>query len=181
MPALSVIVLLAHTVLPADATADEQFEQLVVRYMDEFPALSPVSSTALGDHRFDSQLDDVDDNARQRELNFCRKYLEQLRQIDPSDLARANQVDHALLEYKLKAALWQLEALKEWAWNPLTYTELCGSAIYNLMARDFAPLPKRLSHVADRLEQFPRLYRQIRATLIPEQVPKIHAETALNT
>jgi uncharacterized protein (DUF885 family) len=183
MSILSVMVMLTQTtlpaVLPADATADEQFEQLVIRYMDEFPALSPVSSTALGDHRFDSQLDEVGEDAKQREVNFCRKVLEQLGRIDLSELTRSNQVDHALLEYELQATLWRLETLEAWAWNPVTYTGLCGSAIYNLMAREFAPLPKRLSHVADRLEQFPRLYRQIRATLIPERVPKIHAETAI--
>jgi uncharacterized protein (DUF885 family) len=33
--------------------------------------------------------------------------------------------------------------------------------------------------VAQRLEQFPRLYRQIRATLQLERVPRIHAETAI--
>ena len=47
------------------------------------------------------------------------------------------------------------------------------------MARDFAPLEKRLGHVADRLAQFPRLFRQIRNTLDPKRVPKVHAETAV--
>jgi hypothetical protein len=61
----------------------------------------------------------------------------------------------------------------------LTYTSLSGGAIYGLMAREFAPLEKRLGHVADRLEQFPRLFGQIRATLVSERVPKIHAETAV--
>jgi hypothetical protein len=36
-----------------------------------------------------------------------------------------------------------------------------------------------LEHVADRLEQFPRLFRQIRDTLDPQRVPKVHAETAV--
>jgi uncharacterized protein (DUF885 family) len=56
---------------------------------------------------------------------------------------------------------------------------LSGGAIYSLMARDFAPLQNRLQHVADRLEQFPRLFRQIRSTLDPKRVPQIHAETAI--
>jgi uncharacterized protein (DUF885 family) len=183
MSMLHVIMVLTQTVLPGnlpvEAAADEQFEQLAHRYLDEFPAFSPVSSTALGDHRFDSQLDDVGSPAKQREVNFCRQYLQQLERIEPSELSRPNQVDRALLEFELRSTLWHLETLESWAWNPLVYTELCGSAIYNLMARDFAPLPKRLGHVADRLEQFPRLYRQIRATLIPERVPEIHAETAV--
>jgi uncharacterized protein (DUF885 family) len=170
---------LMPALLPAADTADQQFEQLAAAYMDEFPSLSPVASTALGDHRFDSQLDEVSPAERERACEFWRKYLAALQQIDPAQLSRPNQVDHALLEYELKASLWTQEILQPWAWDPLTYTGLCGSAIYSLLARDFASLEQRLGHVADRLEQFPRLYRQIRETLDPARVPKIHAETAV--
>lgn len=170
---------LSPALLPAADTADQRFEQLAAAYMDEFPALSPVAATALGDHRFDSQLDDVSPAARQRAREFHHKYLEALKDIDPAQLSRPNQVDHALLAYELKGSLWTQEVLQPWAWDPLTYTGLCGSAIYSLMARDFAPLEQRLGHVADRLEQFPRLYRQVRETLQPLRVPQIHAETAV--
>jgi hypothetical protein len=61
----------------------------------------------------------------------------------------------------------------------LAYTGLSGGAIYSLMARDFAPLATRLGHVTERLEQFPRLFGQIRETLDPKRVPQIHAETAV--
>jgi len=165
--------------MSAGASPDQQFEQLATHYLDEFPALSPVSATALGDHRFDSKLDMVTVEARAQKQVFYRKYLEQLRKIKPAQLCRANQVDYALLEHDLEGSLWRLETLQEWAWNPLVYTRLSGGAIYNLMARDFAPLTIRLEHAADRLEQFPRLFRQIRATLDPTRVPQIHAETAV--
>ena len=79
----------------------------------------------------------------------------------------------------LATTLWRLETLQEWAWNPLVYTELTGGSIYGLMAREFAPRPQRLAHVADRLEQFPRLLEQVRKTLVPKRVPPIHAETAV--
>jgi uncharacterized protein (DUF885 family) len=183
MSLLLLVTILTQTALqatpPNAPAADQQFEQLVAAYMDEFPALSPVASTALGDHRFDSRLDEVSEEARQQKRDFYLKYLEQLGRIDPTRLSRANQVDHALLEHELKGSLWSQETLQQWAWNPLSYTDLCGSAIYNLMARGFAPLEKRLRHVADRLERFPSLYRQVRETLVPDRVPKIHAETAV--
>lgn len=179
MLTLPLLMVLIQNTGVATTSADQQFEQLAVRYVDEFPALSPVSATGLGDHRFDSQLNEVSEEARARQGAFCRKYLEQLRKIDRAKLSRANQVDYALLEHDLEGSLWRLETLQEWAWNPLAYTGLSGSAVYGLMARDFAPLEKRLGHVADRLEQFPRLFRQIRETLDPRRVPKIHAETAV--
>ena len=95
------------------ASLDQQFEQLAAHYLDEFPTLSPVSATALGDHRFDSELDMVSVEARAQKQAFYRKYLEQLRKIKPTQLCRANQVDYALLEHDLEGSLWRLVTLKE--------------------------------------------------------------------
>jgi uncharacterized protein (DUF885 family) len=162
------------------ATADDQaFHRLAEEFVNEFPALNPVGATALGDHRFDSRLNEVSPEARAEKRDFYRRYLKRLKEIAPDRLSRANQVDYVLLKHELEGDLWSLDVLQEWAWNPLVYTRLPGSAIYNLMAREFAPLPERLQHVTERLEQFPRLFPQIRATLEPARVPKIHAETAI--
>jgi uncharacterized protein (DUF885 family) len=183
MTVLPILAVLAQTAGAAAASAsepaDRQFEQLAASYVDEFPAFAPVSATTLGDHRFDSQLDEVSGKARARWGDFCRANLKRLGEIDAGQLSRSNQVDYALLEHELRAEVWRSESLQEWAWNPLTYTQMAGGAVYGLMARDFAPIGTRLGHVADRLEQFPRLFRQIRATLDPPRVPKIHAETAV--
>ena len=176
---LGLVVALATVAVAAPPSADQQFEQLSERYLDEFPALSPVSATLLGDHRFDGKLAEVGEQARRQEAAFYRRYLDELSRIQSDQLSRANQVDATLLEHQLRADLWQLEELRQWAWNPLVYIRLTGSAIYGLMARDFAPLRQRLNSAAMRLEQFPRLLRQIRQELKPSSVPKIHAETAV--
>lgn len=162
-----------------DPAMDKVFDELGKRYVNQFPELSPVAATLLGDHRFDGRLDEISPAARARSAGFNRQFLAELKKIPAGKLSRAHQVDHALLEHSLRGDLWRLEHLEEWAWNPLVYTELAGSAVYGLMARDFAPLPERLEHVADRLEQFPRLLEQVRATLDPKRVPAVHAETAV--
>lgn len=170
---------LASLCAVAPTPADHQFEQLAAQYVDQFPALSPVGATQLGDHRFDSELNEVSESARKKAVEFYRGVLARLQAIDARQLSRPHQVDHALLEHELRAQLWQIETSQEWAWNPLIYTELAGGAIYGLMAREFAPLTTRLGHVADRLTKFPRMFQQIRGTLDPQRVPKIHAETAI--
>jgi len=159
---------------------DQRFEELGREYLDQFTTLSPVSATFLGDHRFDGDLDHVSEEAREKELQLLEESLSELRSIDRGSLSRANQVDALLLENKLREDLWRLQVLQEWAWNPILYTGLSGGALYSLLARDYAPLEERLVHVADRLEQFPRLFEEIRSTLAPERVPQIHAETAVN-
>jgi uncharacterized protein (DUF885 family) len=166
--------------MPNGLRADDQaFDELAKAYIDEFPALHPVSATQLGDHRFDGQLDEVSDDDRQREIAFCRRYLERLTEIPRDTLSRDRQVDAELLAHSLRATRWHLEKLQEWAWNPLAYTALTGDAVYGLVAREFAPAADRLQNVTRRLRQFPRVLGQVRDTLQPDRVPKIHAETAI--
>ena len=158
---------------------DQRFEALAKRYLDESPALYPVSATRLGDHRFDDRLDQISEQARQRQAVFARKYLAELAGIRREELSPANQVDWELLEHELSSTLFDLEVLREWEWNPLSYTQLAGNAVYGMMARDFAPLPERLVKLTSRLEQFPRLLGQVRATLLAAKVPAVHAGTAV--
>jgi len=170
---------MTRSTIQAQDSMDRRFESLGHRYLEGFTALSPVSATLEGDHRYDGRLDQVGAEARAEKGRFLRRFLGELEAITPAELSRANQVDYALLDHHLRASLWRQDVLQEWAWNPLVYTGLAGNAIYGLLARDFAPLEDRLSCVADRLEQFPRLLAQIRSTLQPARVPKIHAETAV--
>jgi len=171
---------MARSTLLAQGSMDRRFESLGNRYTEEFTALSPVSATLEGDHRYDGRLDQIGAEARAEKDRFLRRFLDELEAISPAELSRANQVDYALLEHHLRASLWHQNVLQEWAWNPLVYTGLAGNAIYGLLARDFAPLEERLPYVADRLEQFPRLLAQVRSTLQSVRVPKIHAETAVS-
>lgn len=164
---------------PAETAADKAFAVLTQRYLREFPKSSPVGATGLGDHRFDGELDEITPEARERQARFNEEVLAELGRISRSELSRANQVDATLLEHEVRFAIWGIRVLKEWSWNPLRYTELAGSAVYSLMAREFAPVEKRLENAASRLEQFPRFLREVRSTLVADRVPRIHAETAV--
>ncbi len=161
------------------SAADLAFERVAARFLGELVPLTPVFATELGDHRFDAQLDDIGPTARGERRSLARDLLAQLASIDTRQLSRANQVDLQLLEHRLEYTLWQIDELEEWRWNPLLYTDLAGSGIYLLMARDFAPLPVRLEAAAARLEELPRLLAQVRATLDPARVPRVYAETAV--
>ena len=158
---------------------DMSFEAISKRYLDEMMALTPVNATALGDHRFDDQLDDASAAGYQRRNLLAHELLAEVQALDAGQLSRPNQVDARLLENELEYQIWRVEQLSEWRWNPLLYTELAGNSIYGLLSRNFAPLPDRLRHVGARLAQLPRFLEQVRASLIPERVPEIHAETAI--
>lgn len=161
----------------SQSSADRAFARLSRRWLDRSMRLSPVAATSIGDHRFDAQIDDVSADGRAISLSFARNTLDRLTGIDTSRLSRANQVDAALLRNALEAQIWQGESLQSWAWNPLTYQSLAGGALYSLMAREFAPLPRRLASATERLEKLPRLLAQARGELQPSRVPAPHAET----
>jgi uncharacterized protein (DUF885 family) len=164
---------------PPPPTPDQAFEQLARRYLDEFPQLSPVDATGLGDHRFDDRIDDVSVAGWKAQLDFSERYLAALQPMDRSRLTRANQVDALLLTHELEYLRWKLATLEEWRWNPLIYTELAGDALYDLIARDFAPEPERLQKLGKRLDELPRFLSQVRESLVPARVSKVHAETAV--
>lgn len=163
----------------AQSAADRAFENLAHEYLSDLTNFSPVAATQIGDHGADHKLDQADAAARLETERLYTEYADALAAIDRSELSRANQVDAELLEHQVESGLWSLKVLREWAWNPLVAINTAGSAIYGLVARDFAPVQTRLGNVASRLEQFPRFFRQARESLEPARVPKIHAETAI--
>lgn len=180
---LAIASLATLSFLAADAfaasAADRAFEALADQYLNERIEFSPVAATAIGDHRADDRLDEVDAAARQRERKAFHGYRDALAAIDPHELSRANQIDAEILRNDIESTLFGLDTVEEWAWNPLIYVNLSGGSVYGLLARDFAPLEQRLDHAAARLEQLPRFLAQARTALQPERVPKIHAETAM--
>ncbi|WP_115047194.1 DUF885 domain-containing protein [Xanthomonas arboricola] len=158
-------------------TPDARFAALSKRALDTWMQLSPVTATQTGDHRFDTQIDDLSSAGRQRSLDAGKQLLADLDAIAVARLSRENQVDAAILRNQLQSEIWNTEVLQSWAWDPQVYNGLAGSALYGLMAREFAPLPERLTSATQRMEKIPGIFAQARANLDPARVPKIHAET----
>jgi uncharacterized protein (DUF885 family) len=163
----------------AETPTDVAFQNLTDEYISDLTNFSPVFATTIGDHSADGELDNVDAAARKEILSLYGEYKAALEVLDRNELSRANQVDAELLLHEIESSIWSIEKLQEWAWNPLYYVDRSGSAIYGLMAREFAPLEERLLAVASRLEQMPRFLDQARGSIEANRVPKIHAETAI--
>ena len=160
-----------------ESEQDRAFAALSARFLDEGLALSPVSATQVGDHRFDAELDDLSADGRQKAADWTRGMLAELDAIDAGTLSRENQVDALIMRNSLEGSLWDLETMQGWAWDPQAYSGLAGGAIYSLMAREFAPMPERLNSAAARMEKIPALLAQARENLDPARVPRTHAET----
>ncbi|WWW37058.1 DUF885 domain-containing protein [Stenotrophomonas rhizophila] len=160
-----------------DAAVDAAFADLSKRALDTWMQLSPISATQIGDHRYDAEIDDLSAAGQQKMLTAYKGLVADLDRIDVSKLSRENQVDAAILRNQLQSEIWSAEVLQSSKWDPQIYNGVAGSAIYGLMAREFAPLPERLKSATSRMEKLPQIFARARENLDPARVPKIHAET----
>jgi uncharacterized protein (DUF885 family) len=156
-------------------SADQRFESLAKKYIEQFLAANPETATQLGDHRFDNRLDDYSRAAVERDRAFNQKYLKALDGIVVGRLSAANSVDYRILRNRLEYNIFRIDELREYETNPLRYN--IGGAIYDLIARDFAPLKNRLRNVAQRLKAIPPVIADAKANL--KNPPRVFTETAI--
>jgi len=155
------------------ATAD--FHALAGAVLDELLERHPEWATILGDHRFDDRLADLGPTGADEELAWASRRLADLDAVDTDALEAPERVDAALLHNQLLDRTFALEELRETSWDPLVANP--GTAIYTLLARDFAPLGDRLRSAAGRLRAVPEHLATARDTL--GAMPKVHVETAI--
>src|SRR5437868_4459645 len=95
------------SVAPGPSEADLSFATVSDRYFQEMLPLTPVTATALGEHRYDATLDDVSAAGEAKRTELARDLLTQLDALDRARLSRAHQVDARLLTNELQYVLWQ--------------------------------------------------------------------------
>jgi uncharacterized protein (DUF885 family) len=155
--------------------ADAEFTGLARDYLDDRAERHPESATDLGDHRFDGRLADPSAQALEAERRALEGWDRRLAAIDRGALSAEHQVDAAMMANGVARRVFEIDELREHTWNPLFANP--GRAIYQLLARDFAPLPERLEAVAARLGQIPAVLAEARRQL--GQMPRVHLETAV--
>ena len=120
----------AHAAAPAsDAATDARFAGLSKQWLDGWLKLNPVSATQIGEHRYDSEVDDLSEAGRKAQVDFAKKLLTELDTVDLSKLSRENQIDAAILRNQLRSDVWGIDTLQSWAWDPQVYSGLAGGAI----------------------------------------------------
>jgi uncharacterized protein (DUF885 family) len=158
-----------------DSEADGEFATLAAGYLDDRAERHPGVATSLGDHRFDDRLPDASAPALADERRALDGWAARLEASDAAALSAEHRVDAAMMADSVARRVFELDELAEHTWNPLLANP--GRAIYQLLARDFAPLPDRLASVAGRLSAIPGVLAEARRQLGP--MPRVHIETAI--
>lgn len=155
--------------------AGDRFVTLADAYVEDLLVRSPGFATYLGDHRYDDRLGDYSAAGWQASLEAEKRWLEQLRRIDPGGLETGDGIDYEILLNHIESSIFELEEIREQEWNPLVYN--VGGSIYSLLARDFAPLEERLRSLQGRLEEIPAVLAAAKENL--RNPPLVHTETAI--
>jgi uncharacterized protein (DUF885 family) len=158
-----------------DGEADLEFARLAGEYLDDRAERHPELATGLGDHRFDDRLTDESAAALADERRALDGWATRLDALDPGALSAEHRVDAAMMADGVARRVFEIDELAEHTWNPLLANP--GRAIYQLLARDFAPLPDRLASVAGRLAEVPAALDEARRQL--GAMPRVHLETAI--
>jgi uncharacterized protein (DUF885 family) len=161
---------------PTGPTASSgTFTALAGQVLEELLERHPEAATVLGDHRYDDRLADRSEGALDEEARWVGSRLADLRAVPAGSLSTADEVDAHILLNALELRRFELEELREHEWDPLSANP--GTAVYTLLARDFAPLGDRLRSVAGRLAAVPGALETARASL--DGMPRVHVETAI--
>jgi uncharacterized protein (DUF885 family) len=158
----------------ADDT-DGAFASYAAATLDGLLERQPEWATGVGDHRHDDRLTVGAAGYYEEASRWAGDRLAELAAIDADRLSPQYRVDAQILANQLTRLRFMIDELREHEWNPMAANP--GRAIYNLLARDFAPLPDRLRSAIRRLAMLPDSLAAARSVL--GAMPEVHIETAL--
>jgi uncharacterized protein (DUF885 family) len=162
----------------AGSVEDKKLDNFFQRYLDERFRLRPVEATKLGDHRFDSQLEDISPQAREGWLAHTRRTLRELpKEVTYSQLSRPAQIDFEIFKHDLETQVWLTQNTKPFEEDPRTYNDYINDSVYVLLTQSTLPKETNVANCIARMAQIPRAIATAKQTLT--HPPKPILETAI--
>ena len=162
----------------AQSMEDKQLNAFFKNYLEDCFRQQPFRATSLGDHRFDSQLDDVSPKARAAWLALVRQTLDELpKRVDYKKLSRDGQIDFEIFQQHLKTEIWETENLHSFEDDPRTYGNYISDSVYQLLSQSTLPKETNIANCIARMAQLPRIVAEAEKTLT--HPPRPILETAI--
>lgn len=146
-------------------------------YLDWYFSNNPTTATWIGIHDYDDQLPQMNIKARRAETYHILNVLRDLNEIDVSRLSDIDRIDRHILIETIESKLFDLEELKSYSWNPLSYLWTLGYAYESLLEYNFAPVEERANNLSLRFLGTSEYLSNARKNLV--EFPKPHLDTAI--
>jgi uncharacterized protein (DUF885 family) len=175
--ALCSVAALAMPACAASEDATTAYHSIVQDYFKAQWSAHPTTATSTGVHTYDAQLDDMSAGAVAREIARVKSAQARLRAIDGAKLSPLDRDDRDVLLGEMDGQLLQDETIQGWRHDPGTYVNLITTAAFQLIERDFAPLPERMENIVARENAMPHLFAEAKANLT--NMPPVFVDVAL--
>jgi len=154
--------------------ASAKFAELSDTFVKEALVLNPSSASQAGYHKhvetksgktieLDAVLDDMSAEGMQKQRDFYAAWHNRFAKETPlSSLNPEDSADYRLIDDQIKLQLLEFDEIQNYKHNPTVPVELIGTAIFQPLTENYAPKEIRLGHVLSRIEQIPRLLKQVK-------------------
>jgi uncharacterized protein (DUF885 family) len=154
------------------------FAAFVDDYFDAYFSWKPSEGTAVGLHEYDNRLEDRSADATAKRVETVKGLQARLGQLRRAGRLTADAaIDAEVLDGLMAAELLDLEVVRTWRKNPMSYVGTPPEAVDGLMKRDFAPPAARLRSVIARLKATPAMFAALRANV--DNPPKEFTDLAV--
>jgi uncharacterized protein (DUF885 family) len=162
-------------------TTEQQFYTDARACIEEIMRDNPTAATFLGDHRWDHKLGDYRPESIADQRRRFGEWLARFESYDTTHWSVDGQIDCTIMIQVSKSFIRNFDKVRALHRYPANGADEALGGVYSLIIRDFAPLPERLKSILGRLRETPRVIAETRALVNLTEVPKVWAETALES
>jgi uncharacterized protein (DUF885 family) len=163
---------------PGKNAEDNRLANLFQSYLDEEFRIHPLFATQQGNHEFDDLLDDLSPEARKKDVERAKKWLERIpKEIDFKKLSRDGQIDFEIWTHSLKYGLWSAGNDNRFEYDPRAYGEYISDSVFLLLTQSTLPRERNVENAARRIKHIPKVVDAAKAGL--KNPPKILTEVAI--
>ncbi|MBV8134320.1 MAG: DUF885 domain-containing protein [Deltaproteobacteria bacterium] len=162
----------------APASGDATFRAAVDHFIESELRMFPERATQLGDHRFDTRVDDLSAHGLAAVVEHATDWKTKLSGFNSKALSPANRADRDWLIARCDGELLETQELRTYQRDPGMY--LPTSAVNSLIKRNFAPLENRMESVTERERAALKNFDYAHANLRPERVAPVTIDIDLD-
>ena len=145
---------------------DQKLNAFFQDYLETEFRHQPLGATQLGDHRFDSLLDDLSRAALgARRVRVSQTLAALPQRIEYAQLSRDSQIDYEIFRQDLTRSIWLAENIHPFEEDPRAYGEYLSDSVYLLLTQSTLPKETNIANCLARMEQIPRVVASAKANL----------------
>lgn len=173
--------LLLNPTLPVGANDSQGFydKSFENAFFDEVFAFYPTWGLQSGFHKYDEAMESLDQKRIDAFKDKLKAYDKQIDVRLGQSLAMADRHDLMLMKGWVQGQILEWDTIKMYARDPDRYPSQLADSVFSVVKRDFAPLDDRMRMALARLKTGLSLLDQAKANILPQQVPPIYVDIAL--